>query len=333
MRALLMASTRGRWPAKGRQYGTENGVEAWVYAFEGNYIGYDEATSKDIAEYDLVIANTNHIGVNYLPKIVSLAETRPASVKWVSLIEGSATDYLKPLPLIRRALDASDFVNVINRYTVSFFQALTSKPCKYIGIPYPVQNVIKLRVPIEKRLRRAFICPMLSKRWNDYFVAKNLGIEYYGYEKRITRKFGTIKENWVVHRSFNPNKYHDFVKKVYADEALTIYREVGIEQYLADNASSLLWINLDDRFTWGRYVLDAAALQVPIITTRSTGHAEELFPHTTLENEFQLKEAVELGKRLLDDSTFYRTVAEVSEEKLQQFSHHVMKEKLLSYLG
>jgi hypothetical protein len=149
MRVVLLSSNRGRWSAKGQNHTTENGVEAWVYAFEGDYIGYDEVTPKDIQQYDLVIANTNHIGINYLPKILSLAEAQPKSVKWVSLIEGSATDYLKPMPFIRRVLDASDFVNVINRHTLSFFQALTSTPCEYIGIPYPIDTIIKLRVPIE----------------------------------------------------------------------------------------------------------------------------------------------------------------------------------------
>jgi hypothetical protein len=332
MRVVLLSSNRGRWSAKGQNHTTENGVEAWVYAFEGDYIGYDEVTPKDIQQYDLVIANTNHIGINYLPKILSLAEARPKSVKWVSLIEGSATDYLKPMPFIRRVLDASDFVNVINRHTLSFFQALTSTPCEYIGIPYPIDTIIKLRVPIEKRLRRAFICPMLPKRWNDYLVAKNLGVEFYGYERRISRKLSTIKETWLLHRSLNANKYFEFVQSVYADDALTIRREVGIAQYLTDNASALLWINLDDRFTWGRYVLDAAALHVPIITTRCTGHAEDLFPHTTLEHEFQIKEAIELGKRLLSDEAFYKMVAEVPEEKLEQFRSDTLKEKLLSQI-
>lgn len=331
MRVVLLAANHGRWTAKGAAPNTENGVEAWIYAFEGDYISYDEVRPKDIQQYDIVIANTNHVEINYLLKIAALAETRPPSVKWVSLIEGSATDYLSPSADIRRVLDASDFVNVINKHTVSFFQAMTSTTCEYIGIPYPVDNVVKLRVPIEKR-HRVFICPMLHKRWNDYFVAKHLGLEYYGYEKRISRRFNTIKENLIVHRSFNATKYFELVKKAYADKSLRVYQDVSIHQYLVDNAAALLWINLDDRFTWGRYVIDAAALQVPIITTSSTGHAEDFFPHTTLKHEFQIKEAIELGKRLINDPDFYKMVAEVPEEKLEKLKYKPMKEKLLSYL-
>jgi len=66
MRVVLLSSNRGRWSAKGQKHTTENGVEAWVYAFEGDYIGYDEVTPKDIQQYDLVIANTNHIGINFI---------------------------------------------------------------------------------------------------------------------------------------------------------------------------------------------------------------------------------------------------------------------------
>ena len=44
-----------------------NGVEAWVYAMNGDYIGENTITEKDIARYDIVICNTNEV---YTPRRV-----------------------------------------------------------------------------------------------------------------------------------------------------------------------------------------------------------------------------------------------------------------------
>jgi hypothetical protein len=98
------------------------------------------------------------------------------------------------------------------------------------------------------------------------------------------------------------------------------------------NADAFFWLNLDPRFTWARYVLDAAALGIPIITTVSTGHGETLFPYTTLADEYQLGTAIELGKRLLEDSAFYRSVTEYAEEYITSFSSEQCVNRLLATL-
>lgn len=49
MRVVLLAANHGRWTAKGAAPNTENGVEAWIYAFEGDYISYDEVRPKEFS--------------------------------------------------------------------------------------------------------------------------------------------------------------------------------------------------------------------------------------------------------------------------------------------
>jgi len=333
-RVVVISSNTGRWSARERlsDYETQNGVEAWVHAFQGDYIGYEIVSKRDIQNYDIVIANTTHIGLNHLPKLISLGESRPASVKWVTLIEGSATDYLKPNKEVVKSLNLSDLVNVINRYTVSFFQAMTHVKCAYIGIPYPVEHIAKMALPVEKRRARALLCTRLARRWSDYFVANAIGIESYGYEQRISRKLKRIHETWALHKSLNPNKYFKVIQECYRDNDLEVRRDVGQREFFIHNADAFMWINLDDRYTWGRYVLDAAALRIPIITTRSTGHGEDLFPETTLEDEFQVDKAVAIGKRLLCDPDFYHYVATYPIGKMEHLKHQPMKLKLLSHL-
>lgn len=334
-RVALIGYNSGKWSSQEHAHNipTDTGVEAWVHAFNGDYIHYARATPADIQKYDIIIANTDFVVINWLPKLIELSQARPASAKWVCLMEGSGGDYIKPHPHVRAALDTADLVNCINEYALPLIRRLTKTRTEYIGLPYPVDGVGQYVVPIEKRERETFICPLLYKRWTDYLVAKEIGLPYYGYVTHITRKPKLFLENLRRHGSLSPHKYLNAVKRIYNDSALDIRREVGLNESFGLNNAAALWINLDDRYTWGRYVLDAAALQIPIISTRSTGHAPHLFPHTTLADEFQLDEAVAIGKRLVQDADFYKEVAAYPVGKMEQLKAEPMKKKLLTALG
>lgn len=342
---LVLSAPSGRWKAKDEtasQAATMNGVEAWVYALGGDYLGYKQATAQDIARYSIVIANTN---LSFLPDFIRLAESRPQHTRWVMLIEGGANDYILLNPNVQRAIAVSDIVNCINRYSLPLFQELarlagSSAQVEYIGIPYPVSGIRKHQTPIEMRLKsqrkNLMLCPFLLTRSNDYAVAHTLkqrhsNVSYYGYEQRLSRKWGNWHSFWE-NRSLNPLARVEKATKLYADPHLEIRTASDLGGFFSQNADAFFWLNLDPRFTWARYVLDAAALGIPIITTASTGHGEILFPQTTLANEYQLGDAIELGRRLLDDASFYRSVAEYSEERIESFSSEQCVTRLLSAL-
>ena len=177
------------------------------------------------------------------------------------------------------------------------------------------------------------ICPTLTTRWNDYLVARKLGLKFYGFEKVLTRKPKAIVHNYVNHKSFlNKWAVFDKVSGLYKDTSLQIKPMAPLETVFTITGNSLLWINLDDRYTWGRNVLDAAALQIPVISTRSTGHAEEFFPETLVDDEFDIDTAINIGKRLITDEEFYKSVTDIPLEKFEHLSHESMKKTLLGWL-
>jgi hypothetical protein len=342
---LVLSAPNGRWNARGEnlsQAGTMNGIEAWVYALHGDYLGYKQATAKDIARYDLVIANTN---LSFLPDFIRLAESRPQHTRWVMLIEGGASDYILLKPTVQRAIAVSDIVNCINHFSLALFQELArlsgaATRVEYLGIPYPVSGVRKYSIPLETRLlssrKSLMLCPFLLTRSNDYCVAHAVSqdrpnITYYGYERRLSRKWGNLRDFWK-NRSLNPLALIERAAQVYSDPRLEIRIASSLDNFFSQNANAYFWLNLDPRFTWARYVLDAAALGIPIITTASTGHGEILFPQTTLPHEYDLQRATELGRRLLDDTEFYRTVAEYAQERIETFSPEHCVERLLTVL-
>lgn len=90
---------------------------------------------------------------------------------------------------------------------------------------------------------------------------------------------------------------------------------------------------MDERYTWGRYVLDAACLGVPIITTRSTGHGDVLFPDVTVENAFEIGQAVRCARSVLDDDDRYNAVAAYAQEHIWQYNAPQVVSSLLRQLN
>ena len=336
-KVLVISGVREQWKSDDRKKHASimNGVEAWVYAMNGDYIGENKVTAEDIAQYDIIICNTNDVySHKRAEKLLRLSESRPPRTYWVSLIEGSASDYLVPSRLVCDLFQSSSLINCINRHSLPFFRALSTTTTEYIGIPYPLDDILRLRVPIEQRLKKIFCCGYLLKRWNDYFVAKNIGISYYGYERGFSRKLRFLIKNWKNHRAiFNNKKSFETIQNIYRDPQLEVRSVAALNDYFAHNAHAWMWVNLDERYTWGRYVLDAAALGIPIITTPSTGHATELFPSTTVDTPYSLDTAIAIGKSLLHDGDFYKTVTEYPLDKMDYLRPENMKNRLLSLLN
>ncbi len=330
-KVLLLGGNRGRWSASQSlsEATTMNSGEAWAYAFNGDFIQNIAARPSDLKGYDIIIANADSFAIKPL---YQLLQARPAGCKWVTLLEGDMLDYIRPRPYVRDLLDGSDLINCINKHTEGFFKKLTSSPVKYIGFPYPAEGIRALSTPIPERRKEIFLAPMLLGRWLEYFCLKDIGVPLYGYEKRLSRKFRTIMKHLRIHRSLNPNYFHEKVRSLYKDNSLEIRRETWLSEFFRHNSGAYLWFNLDPRYTWGRYVLDAAALQIPIVTTRSTGHAEKFFPKTMVETEFDIEQAYDLVCRLLNDRDFYEEVAKVPLELFDEFRPEVKKKEFLEAL-
>lgn len=336
-KVLLIGGNPGRWTWKERLQDApyDNGIEAWVHATQGTHVDHRSVTLDDVNRHDVVICNTNYIfKPGPMTKYVRLAEERRSNVRWVSLLEGDMRDYMRPDALIRRAFDASDLVNCINRHATEALQHITSTPVAYVGIPYPVDGVRTCATPIVERQRRVHICAFVLKRLNDHIVARQLGLPIDGYQSGIKRRPAEAYRNWKQYRTLlDKQAPFAMAEALYQDPHLTIHREVPMPVYYKAAGRNMLWINMDERFTWGRYVLDAAALGVPMVTTRSTGHADVLFPDTTVDTAFDVAEAARLARRLLDDADFYRHVSHQAQERVRQYDAAGVVQSLYQHLG
>lgn len=333
-RVLVSGWKDGRWSAAGKTVdGTLcSGVTSWVYAFNGDYIGHRDISRRDLGHYDIVIMNTNR---PLLP-LVRLAQDRSLSLKWVSLIEGTADDYFVPQDHLVTLLGMSDLVNVINHHSLPLFRKLTTSRVEYIGIPYPVEGVKKFITPIDKRKKRIFMCTQLLKRWNDHLAVKEIGMAYYGYEIEKSRQGKlSLLSDFVKTGSFALDSEENITnaKALYKDDALDIFKFTkDMKQYCIENGDAYFWMNMESRYTWARFVLDAAALCMPIITTSATYHGGIFFPQTTVAHVMDLDRAIEIGKRLNRDRDFYEHVAMYPTDKMEFLKAEPMKRALLRAL-
>lgn len=312
-----------------------SGIESWVYATAGRYKEYTEVTHDDVRNSDVVIMNLNAVEKpGNLRMVRELAETRPAHVRWVTLLEGDMRSYLRPMAHLREIFDASTMVNCINVHAHEFIASLTTAPVHTLGIPYPADGVRSCSTPLEQRQRSVHICPFLRTRWSEYAVARQLDMPVRGFERRVSR---SMRRLWSNYRRFGSATRTDvnkqFVAKMYRQPPVDVSYEMWFDGYYAHAGSSWLWLNLDDRYTWGRFVLDAAALGVPIISTASTGHAPLMFPDITVNTPFDVQAAVLHAKRLCEDMEFYASVTRYAWDKVQDLRPEAMRQRLWTLLG
>jgi hypothetical protein len=325
-KVLVIGGDEGSWnhETKPENKSYITGIEAWVYALNADYKYSLKTTSKDIEKYDIIIYNSNLFALKHCLK---LCQSKTKGQFWITIIEGSASDYLAPNHAFIELLNYSDLVNVINEKSLEFFRGLTETKAEYIGIPYPIDNIKKYTVPYEKRNKKIFLCSNPLDRCNDFIVAQKSGLNSYCFEKLISRKIRNIPI-FIKNRTLDKQFYLKKASKIYNESKLEIRPEIPLKAHFETNNSAFIWLNLDPRFTWGRYVIDAAALQIPIITTYSTGHARKLFPETCLDSEFEIEKALNLVNRLNNDFDFYKFVAEYPSNKLEYLTEKVIVKKL-----
>ncbi len=264
--------------------------------------------TKSVNDYELIIANLDR---SCIDELLKLQEERNPNVKWVSLIERCATDYLQADERLKRLLDNSDLVNVINGHTLDFFRALTTAKCEYIGIPFPAEGIRRMfYVPPSERgdyiMLPPYIDPPGVTHISSYLAAKDFGREM---------RAAQLSE-------FNYGN--------------SLYKPTGKylepKEYLSMVANSFCFVNLDHRYTQARTVLECAALGVPCISTFSTFHGGNLFPTLTVNDEFDLSDAKDCF-RYVGDFQGYADRHIDSEFYFSTMTHEYIAKRIMEGVG
>jgi hypothetical protein len=282
-----------------------NGVEAWVFALRADYINGSELRAADLDLHDLVILNLNFDRLSHYLRVLGESGMKRRA-RIVGLYEGDLAMLHDRWKEWSRVADRCDLIIAINGHGVSLLRSLTSAPVGFVGIPYPVDGIAAYRAPIAERRREIHLCAPPLARPLDYLAVRDLRLPMYAYERSFSRRVSEL----VEHRSLDKLHYVRRAGKLYDDPLLTIHPITHLPGFFEHASRSLLWVNLDTRYTWGRYVLDAAALAMPVITTRETWHGPQLFPDLVVDSPYDIAGAGALAGRLLGDPAFYASVAD-----------------------
>jgi hypothetical protein len=100
---------------------------------------------------------------------------------------------------------------------------------------------------------------------------------------------------------------------------LTLYRRQTWLNYAAQTAHSTIVIDMNNRETVGRNALDCAALGIACVSTSRSDIQPRLFPQTTVEDSWDVDQALAFCRRLLQDKAFYQSVADQAAAGLKHF--------------
>lgn len=306
---------------------TATGIEAWAYAFGGDICGNRIPSLQEINRYDLVIANLNS---NLLTGYAHLAESREKHVKWVSLVEGAGEDYFHAIPGLDAVLNVSDLVGTINPLTEPLFRARTQTPVATIGIPYPAEAVRACAEGNLPKIEEALICPRVD-RLPSLLAARSAGVKARLYVPKTSRKVANLRK-FKAAGGIRSDAEAAILKSKLKGFDVTVHLEKRPREFWREASRCRVWVNLDPRTTWARFVLDAAALGVPIVTTSNTTHGPNLFPDLTVESVLSVSEASEKVRWIWMDESERKRTAEFAWNALQPYTPEPTVARLVALL-
>lgn len=314
-KALVCANNSGSWHWRDRakEESTMNGVESWVFALRGKYKHASMLQAKDLEENDLIILNLDYSLLTHYLTVLSKTTSRRAKV--VGLYEASLDRVHPYRTLWSQVADCCNLVIAINQFGLDYLSTLTSTPVSLIGLPYPVDGMRSLAVSVEERERAVLLCGWLLDRSTDYDAVKDLGLPLVGYERTFKRTFRRALQR----RAADRKRWVLRAEEVYNDSNLSVHLQTGLTEYFQRVRRLFLWVNLDSRYTWARYVIDAAALGIPIITTENTWQGPRLFPELIVQSPYDVKGARHLAQRLIEEPEFYQNVVANAAKQLDWY--------------
>lgn len=314
-RVLMVDSRKESWSASDANppHLNSTSVEQWVHLLNGSHIGGDTTPSFNPAQFDLVIANLNK---QHWPTFARMIKNRTGQTKWLALVEWDISMYGEPTSDLLTILRGCDVVGTINRHTTDYFNWLSEGRAHWVGVPYPVERIGKYRVPLSARNGKV-LCTMRDPQGYSLAAICSSGSQGVVPVPAVGRSLS----NWREFAAAGQVR-----KDVRVAKAQSIYDESGLDFVLAKNdeawyefaAQFSAWVNLDPRFTWARSVLDAAALEIPIISTSTTDHASELFPALTVTHACQVGEAAQLLRKVMENPEWAHQQAVVAGKKLAE---------------
>ena len=286
-----------------------NECRSWAYTFSGDTIC--GRTINDYSVFDQYRIVLIELTANMIDVAIEIKKQTKCYLIGVPESEMIPLWPFATLKKYKEMLDMCDLVGVINEKALEPMRTLTSSRVEYVGLPYPLAWAKEQLKGVKKN--------NLIELGN---MNTGVGVPY------NILVFKKLDFNGIFY--FNPSPERNIIQNL-AGGRLKCLQPKGYQDYYREHLSNFLGLHMDIRYTVGRYPLDCAAANIPLVGTpyaQSQGH---LYPSTSV-NHWEIDKAVDLIRRLYFDSIFYDRVVEYANEKLKDFDIDVTRQRLLSYL-
>jgi hypothetical protein len=254
---------------------------------------------------------------------------------------------------------------------VPFYRSLTDKPVHYLPYPYFYEEAGPYTVPVEQRQQHATLPSGLAGHTRNGLgslaVARQLlrqdciaqincwlspvnfaedarAVQYFLLGLMLPQPRPQFNwRDWLQKSGLDyrfllrlKNKWQRSEESVppplVQAEGLALYRRRKWLQYLPEMAKTMLVIDMNTRETVGRNALDCAAVGVPCVSTNRSDMQERLFPDITLDDSWNVEQALALCKHLLRDMPFYQATIERATAALSQFGPAAFTQRFANIL-
>jgi hypothetical protein len=112
---------------------------------------------------------------------------------------------------------------------------------------------------------------------------------------------------------------------IHNDGEVIWHQRTNWKNYLVELSKADLMIDMNNRETVGRNSLDCAALGIPCISTSRSDLHERIYPTLTCRDPWDVDQAVELAKRLIQDQTFRESASAFAKQSLENYNASAFK--------
>jgi hypothetical protein len=212
-------------------------------------------------------------------------------------------------------------VAVLHDESIPLFKALTAKPVGVIGQPFPL-----------KRVRE--ICPVVQKR-EEVELGSSIG-SFILRNRNGEVNLAVLSEIGLtgVIDIWEPKEmdYIQSIRKYLPLPQIKFRMNSGWDNYITQANYSLLGLDLDHRYTWGRFPIDCAGVSMPCVASPSLYTQKILFPSLCVPYH-DIEGVVALVKKLVSDARFYEQAVSYAESQMELFSYEECQKRLLNLIS
>lgn len=294
-------------------------IQAWATVMKGDLLfkGFPFSILRALS-YNIIMLELTEDMFTYSKNLLKKKKHQ----KIIGVIEGSPHYLIEKFNLKHKL----DFLQIINQVdglativenTNSFYQALTTQPVFFLGVPVPVEKTKNSVIPFDQKQKSITIVSGVNlpsggitnlAAFLEIKKERNIPIKYFLTDKKemqSLKKFN-INAEIIIGRFI----WEDFIRKI---------------------SSSYIVLNMDFRWTWGRLACDCAALGIPSIGTFNSHSQKILFPKLCVD-PFDIQNAKKLAQKLLNSKDFYQECSQYAQKKVEQFNFTNAKKNFLQNL-